>query len=129
MNTSKAFVSELISRVKGKTEITPESIEGSYEEIFSNWRGKMYLAAQNNDVYLALMTAASCQGFYDETADEYKVKRINLFEGLCLDDLHQSARRFDAAMEEYLNLYKRIGLSVRFYSNIEAFENMYLSFD
>ncbi len=89
----------------------------------------MRLAAQNNDSYLALMTAASCQGFYDEMAAEYNIERINLFDGLELDDLHQAARRFDAAMEEYLVLYKRISLPVRFYSSIEAFENMYLSID
>jgi hypothetical protein len=129
MNTSKAFVSELISRVTGKKEITLESIEGSYEEIVSNWRGKMQYAAQNGDVYLALMSAASCQGFYDEMAAEYDVERINLFEGLHLEDLHQAAKRFDAAMEAYLNLYKRTGMPVRFYSNIETFENMYLSSD
>jgi hypothetical protein len=128
MNTSSAFVSELISRVKEKKKITPEDIEGTYEEIFSNWRSKMHLAAQNKDVYLALMTATSCQGFYDEMTAEYDVERINLFEGLHLDDLHQSARRFDVAMEEYRNLYERTGIPVRFYASIETFENMYLSF-
>lgn len=129
MNMSNVFASKLISRTKGKSEITPEGIEGSYEEIVSNWCGKMHFAAQNGDVYLALMSAASCQGFYDEMAAEYDVERINLFEGLHVEDLHQAVKRFEAAMEVYLNLYKRTGMPVHFYPNIETFENMYLSSD
>ncbi|MDK0748933.1 hypothetical protein P7A58_15565, partial [Clostridium perfringens] len=80
MNTTRAFASKLIGRAKTKKEITPESIAGTYEEIVSNWRNKMYLAAQTDDAYLALMTMASCQQFYDEFATEYNVDRVRLFE-------------------------------------------------
>lgn len=126
MNTSKDFVSELIGRVKAKKEITPESIEGTYEEIVSNWRNKMYLAAHTNDVYLALMTMASCQGFYDEFSTEYNVDRVRLFEVFQIEDLSRSAGLFDAAMEYYRCLYAQVGESVRDYPSIEAFEKAYL---
>jgi hypothetical protein len=126
MNASKAFVSELIDHVIAKKEITPESIEGTYEEIVSNWRNKMYLAAHTDDAYLALMTMASCQGFYDEFASEYNIDRVRLFEGFEIDNLPRSAELFDAAMDYYRCLYTQVGESVRYYPSIEAFEKAYL---
>lgn len=127
MNTSKAFVSGLIGRVKTKKEITPESIEGTYEEIVSNWRNKMYLAAHTDDAYLALMTMASCQLFYDEFATEYNIDRVRLFERFQIDDLSRSAQLFGAAMEYFRCLYTQVGAPVRSYPSIEAFEKDYLA--
>ena len=86
----------------------------------------MYLAAQTEDIYLALMTMASCQGFYDEFATEYNIDRVRLFEGFHIDDLSRSAERFNAAMEYYRCLYTQVGAPVRSYSSIEAFETAYL---
>lgn len=126
MKTSKAFVAELVGRVNAKKAITPESLEGTYEEIVSNWRNKMYLAAETHDAYLALMTMASCQGFYDEFATEYNVDRVRLSEAFEIDDLFRSAERFDAAMDYYRCLYTQIGAPIRSYSSIEAFEKAYL---
>jgi hypothetical protein len=126
MNTSKAFVSELFDCVNTRKEITPESIEGTYEEIVSNWRNKMYFAAQTDDAYLALMTMASCQEFYDEFSTEYNIERVRLFEGFRIDDLSRSAELFDVAMDYYRCLYTQVGAPVRSYTSIEAFEKAYL---
>lgn len=50
-------------RVYSKKEILEADITGTYEEIYSNWRNKMYHAADRENTYLSLMTAASCQRF------------------------------------------------------------------
>ena len=126
MKTVRAFVATVTETVTAKKELTQDSLRGTYEEIFSNWRSKMYLAAHTDDAYLALMTMASCQEFYDEFATEYNVDRVRLFEGFQIDDLSHSAERFDAAMEYYRCLYARLGEPVRSYSSIEAFEKAYL---
>ena len=86
----------------------------------------MQLGAQTDDAYLALMTMASCQGFYDEFATEYNIDRVRLFEGFQIDALSRSAERFDSAMEYYRSLYTQVGEPIRFYSNIEALERAYL---
>jgi hypothetical protein len=109
-----------------KKEMTRDGIRGTYEEIVSNWRAKMHLAAQTDDAYLALMTMASCQEFYDEFATEYNIERVRLFEGFQIDDLSRSAELFDAAMEYYRCLYIQVGEPVLSYSSIEAFEKAYL---
>lgn len=126
MHSSKDFVSKLINQVQTKKEITAESIEGSYEEIVSNWRNKMHLAAHTEDAYLALMTMASCQGFYDEFASEYDIEHIRLYERFQINDLSGSADGFDTAMETHRCLYTRVGEPIRSYPNIEAFEKAYL---
>ena len=127
MKSVHSFVSTVNEPVMAKKEISQDSIRGTYEEIASNWRSKMYLAAQIDDAYLALMTMASCQGFYDEFATEYNIDRVRFFEEFQIDDLSRSAERFDAAMEYYRCLYTRVGEPVRSYSSIEAFEKAYLS--
>jgi hypothetical protein len=127
MQTIQGFVKTINEPVMPKKEITQESIRGAYEEIFSNWRNKMHLAAQTDDAYLALMTMASCQEFYDEFATEYKIERVRVFEEFQIDDLSRSAERFDAAMKYYRCLYAEVGEPVRSYPSIEAFEKDYLS--
>jgi hypothetical protein len=126
MKTTQTFVTTISEPVRAKKEMTQDDIRGTYEEIFSNWRNKMYLAAQTDDVYLALMTMASCQELYDELATEYNVDRVRLFEGFQTDDLARAAERFDAAMEYYRCLYAQVGEPVRAYASIEAFEKAYL---
>jgi predicted nucleotidyltransferase len=127
MKNVQAFVTTVNKPFIVKKEISQDSIRGTYEEIVSNWRSKMYLAAQTDDAYLALMTMASCQGFYDEFATEYNIDRVRLFEGFQIDDLPRSAEQFDAAMEYYRCLYTRVGEPIKAYTSIEAFEKDYLS--
>ena len=126
MKSVQAFVTTVNESVMPKKEITQDSIRGTYEEIVSNWRSKMYLAAHTDDAYLALMTMVSCQGFYDEFATEYNIDRVRVFEEFQIDNLLRSAERFDAAMEYYRCLYTQLGEPVRSYLSIEAFEKDYL---
>lgn len=126
MKNVQAFVTAITEPITAKKEITQDAIRGTYEEIVSNWRSKMHLAAHTDDAYLALMTMASCQGFYDEFATEFNIDRVSLFEEFQIDDLSRSAERFDAAMEYYRCLYIQLGEPVRSYSSIETFERAYL---
>ena len=126
MKTVQAFVADLNKSVTAKKEITQDAVRGTYEEIVSNWRSKMVLAAQTDDAYLALMTMASCQGFYDEFSTEYDIERVRLFEEFHIDDLSRSAERFDAAAEYYRDLYAQLGEPIRSYAGIEEFEKAYL---
>jgi hypothetical protein len=129
MKTIQAFVTTVNEPVMAKKEMTQEGIRGTYEEIVSNWRSKMHLAAQTGDAYLALMTMASCQLFYDEFATEYNIDRVRLFEGFQIDDLSRSSELFDAATEYFRCLYTQVGAPVRSYPSIEAFEKAYLEYE
>lgn len=126
VKTTKEFLEELKDSITTKKEITLKSLEGSYEEIYSNWLNKMYYAADNNDIYLALMTMASCQNFYNEIFDEYDIEPINLFNNFKIDNLSGLVEVFNEAMEKYKGLYKKLEKSVKYYKSIEDFEDDYL---
>lgn len=126
MKSVQDFVAKMTGPVLVKKEITQDAIRGTFEEIVSNWRSKMVLAAQTDDAYLSLMTMASCQGFYDEFSTEYNVERVRLFEEFHIDDLSRSAERFDAGADYYRRLYAQLGEPIRSYASIEEFEKAYL---
>lgn len=109
-----------------KQHISPNALRGTYEEIQSNWRNKMHYAAREDDAYLSLMTAASCQAFYDDMFAEYDIGRIHLFDGKCSRDTREAALDFDRAMEQYRILYTQTGTEVCRYDGIEDFVADYL---
>lgn len=126
MKEVKAFAKQMKDKFIPKKEISEADINGTYEEVFSNWRNKMYNASDNDDAYLSLMTAASCQSFYDEMYSEYNIDRIDLMKNIKADNLAFSAKAFDEAMEEYKKNYDRLGKEIRYYKDLEDFERKYL---
>lgn len=66
MRTLKEFAKQMKDKAASKKVLSEADIKGTYEEIYSNWKNKMYHAADKGDTYLSLMTAASCQYFYHQ---------------------------------------------------------------
>lgn len=126
MKTVKDFAKQMKDKVTSKKEISEADINGTYEEIYSNWRNKMYHASDKDDAYLSLMTAASCQSFYDEMYSEYDIDRIDLMKNITADKLALAAEAFDEAMNEYKKNYDRLGTRVKYYKDLEEFERKYL---
>ena len=108
-----------------KKEISSDSIRGTYEEIYSNWKNKMYHAIDINSKYLSFRTMASCQDFYDEMSEIYDIPRIELLVKYNPNDLRENARAFDEAMEEWKKLYDEVGLEVQYYENLNDLECLY----
>ena len=86
----------------------------------------MYQAADNGDVYLALMTAASCQEFYDYMYNHYNIDKIDLMSRIRVDNLALSAEAFDNALEEYKKNYDRLNVEIKRYKDLVEFERKYL---
>lgn len=102
-----------------------DSLRGSYEELFSNYRNKLRYAVETGDAYLSRMTLASAQMFFDEVgAEEVLAQRI-LFDD---DDYRRcdlASAAFDRAMDRYERVYEAVGLTVCRYTDTNAFENAY----
>ncbi|WP_160687630.1 hypothetical protein [Clostridium sp. C2-6-12] len=126
MKTLKEFAKEMKNKVISKKEISEEDIKGTYEEIYSNWKNKMYHSADKGNAYLSLMTAASCQQFYDEMYSQYNIDRIDLMKNITSNNLNFMAEMFDNAMEEYKKNYDKLGAEIKYYKSLEEFEEMYL---
>jgi effector-binding domain-containing protein len=126
MKAVKEFAKEMKDKVISKKEISEDAIKGTYEEIYSNWKNKMYHAADKSDTYLSLMTAASCQQFYDQMYSQYNIDSIDLMKNITADNLTLSAKAFDNAMEEYKKNYDRLRTEIKCYKDLNEFERKYL---
>ncbi len=110
-----------------KQPLTAQALAGTYEEIQSNWREKMQRAADIASPYLAFSTISSCQNFFNKMAQKYDIIPIDLIGHYTSYDLQAAAKAFDRAMEQYLRLYRLIGVDVRRYATIDEFERNYLA--
>lgn len=108
-----------------KQVISADGISGTYEEIYSNWKNKMYHAVDIDSNYLSFRTMASCQEFYDEMAEIFDIPRIELLVKYNPSDLKANAKAFDEAMADWKKLYDEVGLEVQYYNNLEELENLY----
>jgi hypothetical protein len=126
MKALKNFARQMKEKVVSRQEISEAELKGTYEEIYSNWKNKMYHAADIGDDYLSLMTAASCQDFYDYMYSEYNIEKVNLMKNISIDKLTLSAQAFDNSMEEYKKNYDKLGMKLKYYKDLGEFEREYL---
>jgi len=109
----------------GKPIPDAAALAGSYEEIWSNWRNKMRRASMGDDRYLAVMTMASCQMFYDEMAQAYRMELLSLYED-GWTTASEAADTFNRVMEQYAALYDSAGLEILRYEDMDAFAADYV---
>lgn len=104
-----------------------DSLRGSYEEMFSNWRNKMYDAAENNDHHLSFMTMASLQRFLCELSSEYEFSNYDVIGKFDPNDLLGCAVAVDRILQEYLKEYRNLNISILKYETIDEFKKDYLA--
>lgn len=110
-----------------KQPVTPETIGGTYEEMFSNWRNKMHLAAETGDRYLAFMSISAMSGMLSSICAAFDTtKSYDAMSGYDPHDLWKTAESFDDTLENYLAEYEKAGLDVKRYADIDAFVEDYL---
>lgn len=124
--TVRVFDQVQKGRSEPKQPVSPDNLRGTYEEMFSNWRNKMYFAAERGDLPLAFAAMTSFTGMVDEIRRETDVVCGSPWSGFDPGDLEASARNFDAFLEGYLENYRKAGLPPRRYRDIDAFLENYL---
>lgn len=127
LKSVKDFDNEKGKQFEDKRDLTKDALNGSYEEIWSNWKTKVHKAAKDNDVHTALMSGMMCQQFYNEEMfEEYNMDKIQLMKEFDPNNLEGFAKAFDKAMKKYKKEYDKVGLKVRKYKDIEEFKKDYL---
>lgn len=99
----------------------PKALAGTYEEMVSNWRGKMRLAAETGDRHLALMSLVSLDAMLMDIGEETCIARRDVLAAYDPRDLEKTERGFDAVLADYLEEYRRAGAAVKRYPDIDAF--------
>lgn len=104
-----------------KKTVTGDTLIGTYEEMYSNWRNKMYVAAETGNRHLAFMSLISSNAMFSEIYGEVNIDRYDALGGYDPQDLHKTAKAYDDILNEYLKEYRKAGIQVKHYSDIDAF--------
>lgn len=105
---------------------TADVIGGTYEEMFSNWRNKMYEASKRQDRHLAFMSITNLNAMLSEISSEAEIDDYNVFNVYDPNDLHKTALAFDGFLKEYLEEYRKTGIEPNCFDNIDSFIRHYL---
>lgn len=109
-----------------KKSVTADSLRGTYEEMFSNWRNKMYAASDEDDRHLAFMSMISLNAMISDMSEEVEIASYDVFGGYNPQNLRETAQAFDDLTTDYLKEYQKVDLPVARYQNIDAFIAQYL---
>ncbi len=109
-----------------KEPVTEENLCGTYEEMFSNWRNKMVLAAETGNRLLAFSTLGSLHAMLDDITDSVDIGKYDAMSGYDPDNLWETAKFFDRTINAYLTEYRKAGLEVKRYADIDEFIKDYL---
>lgn len=104
---------------------TPNSIGGTYEEMFSNWRNKMYLAANGQDLHLSFMSMHSMYHMLCDISGDVEIGTYPVLNRFAPDDLLLTAKNYDRILEEYQKEYEKAGIPVKHYRDIDDFIEKY----
>lgn len=112
---------------KEKPKAAPsESLSGTYEEMYSNWRNKVEEAAKNADAFASFMNMCSFQSMLSEIAEETEIGSFPVMDEYSPDSLEDNIKTFDKYLQKYEQVYKQAGISVKRYSDVEGFAADYL---
>lgn len=104
-----------------KKAVTGDVLTGTWEEMYSNWRNKMYLAAETGNKHLAFMSLISSNEMFSEISNEVDINSYDVLEAYDSQDLYKTAKAYDNILSEYQKEYQKADIPVKHYSDIEAF--------
>ena len=110
-----------------KTAPDPDDLAGTWEEMYSNWRGKMHLAAETGDRHLAFESLGAFGWMLnEEIGGEYRIGNYDVMAAYDPDDLRKTEANFDALLDRYREECRKTGVRLREYENVDAFVRAYL---
>lgn len=126
------LMKELILYVEGYTlrkkelqEPSVDSISGSYEEMYSNWRNKVEEAAIVSDTFSTFMNMCSLQCMISEIASEVAIRAYDIMETYDADCLENNIKIYDEFLTEYEKVYEKAGLKVNRFLDVDDFVASY----
>lgn len=85
----------------------------------------MHAAAKAGNRHLAFMSLISANAMFSEIDSEVDIDRYNVLEGFDAQDLHRTAEAYDNIINDYLKEYRKAGIEVKHYSDVDAFAREY----
>ena len=106
-----------------------DTLSGTYEEMFSNWHGKMVQAAERGSRHLAFMSLESLNEMLNDIAGEVDIGMYDVLSAYDPGDLRKTAVGFDRLLRQYLQEYEKAGLHPAQYADVDKFISAYLKSD
>ncbi len=103
-----------------------DTLSGTYEEMFSNWHGKMVHAADKGDRHLAFMSLESMNEMLNDISNEIDIGSYDVLSIYDPGDLRKTAEGFDRILQQYLNECEKAGIRPSRYADINSFVSAYL---
>ena len=100
-------------------------LTGTWEEMVSNWRGKLQQAALQDDAHLALMSIAACQFMVEEAGIPDALLPKPASHAYLPHDPAQCAENFDAFLQQYGQIYYHAGMPRVIYTSLDEFIDAY----
>lgn len=104
-----------------------ETLSGTYEEMISNWHGKMVQAAEKGDRHLAFMSLESLNEMLNDIRGEVDIGMYDVLSAYDPGDLRKTADGFDRVLRQYLQECENAGLHPARYADVDAFVSAYLT--
>ena len=104
----------------------PDTLSGTYEEMFSNWHGKMVQAAEKGDRHLAFMSLESLNEMLNDISSEVDIGTHDVLSAYDPGNLRKTADGFETILRDYLQVYDRAGIKANRFPGIDAFIASYL---
>jgi len=130
----KAALADLLRAVQAhfahpaeKAAPCAENLRGTYEEMYSNWRGKMYESANRGDVFSSFMNLVSLRWMLMDIEEGVAIEKIEFMDRFDPDNLPGNALVFEQALAQYRTEYEKAGAKICRYANADAFCRAYLN--
>ena len=101
-------------------------LAGTYEEMYSNWRNKVEEAANNGDIFSSFMNMCCFHHMLADISSEMDIGCCGVMEDYDPDCLTDNVRIYDKCLENYEAVYKKAGITVKRFSDVDAFAADYL---
>ena len=126
---SACFDADRLALKPEKRPADQDALRGTYEEMFSNWHGKMHLALQAGDRHLAFMTLESLHQMLADIGEETDIQTCSALSAYDPCSLERTLEAFDAVLNAYLKEYEKASLKVNRFDSADDFTRAYLSGD
>lgn len=114
-----------LKQEKNKEEPS-ESLSGTYEEMYSNWRNKVEEAAEQNNVFASFMNMCNFHYMFSEISSEAAIGTYNIMEEYNPDCLEYNVSLFDKYLQKYEAVYKTAGIAIKRFHDVDGFVADYL---
>ena len=103
-----------------------DNLSGTYEEMFSNWRNKMWEAVDRNDLFSSFMNMVSFQHMICEIAESVAIHEWNIMDQFNPHHINKNAEVFDTTLDKYLETYQKAGIPPKRFIDVNDFLAKYL---